>query len=68
MTSTAIPRSMIRGSVVIREKTRVGSHTTILPGIEIGLDAVVGSHSLVQTDILAVALTVGVRAEISKHE
>lgn len=39
------------GSVHIREGARVGSHTTVLPGIEIGSNALVGSHSLVREDV-----------------
>ena len=37
--------------VHIREGARIGSHTTILPGVEIGSNALVGSHSLVREDV-----------------
>lgn len=37
--------------VHIREGARLGSHTTVLPGVEIGCDALVGAHSLVHEDV-----------------
>ena len=39
------------GTVHIREGARLGSHTTVLPGVEIGCDALVGAHSLVREDV-----------------
>ena len=50
--------------VVIHEGARIGSHTTILPGVEIGRNAVIGSHSVVRNDIPAGELAVGVPAEV----
>lgn len=52
------------GPVVIRQDARIGSHTTILPGVEIGTNAVVGSHSLIREDVPAEASVVGVPGEI----
>jgi len=52
--------------VAIREGARVGSHTTILPGVEVGSGAVVGSHSLVRQDVPADAFAAGVPAKIQK--
>ena len=52
------------GAVVIRNGARIGSHTTILPGVEIGANAVVGSHSLVREDVPADAFVVGVPGEV----
>ncbi|WP_435162003.1 acyltransferase [Halorubrum sp. SY-15] len=53
-----------RGSVVIRQGARIGSHTTILPDVEIGTNAVVGSHSLIREDIPANSFVVGVPGEV----
>jgi acetyltransferase-like isoleucine patch superfamily enzyme len=50
--------------VVIREGARIGSHTTILPGVEVGSDAVIGSHSVVRVDVPSESLAVGSPAEI----
>lgn len=52
------------GPVVIRDGARIGSHTTILPDVEIGANAVVGSHSLVRQDVPADAFVVGVPSEV----
>jgi acetyltransferase-like isoleucine patch superfamily enzyme len=52
------------GTVVIREGARIGSHTTLLPSVEVGEDAVIGSHSVVRDDIPSDVLAVGVPAEI----
>ena len=49
--------------VVIREGARIGSHTTILPGVEIGSEATVGSHSLVRDDVPSGTFAIGVPAE-----
>ena len=52
--------------IIIREGARIGSHTTILPGVEIGRNAVVGSHSLVKQDVPKDAFVTGVPAEIKQ--
>lgn len=51
------------GPVTIREGANIGSHTTILPGVEIGRNAIVGSHSLVRDDVPAGEFVTGVPAE-----
>lgn len=51
------------GPVIIREGARVGSHTTILPGVEIGSESVIGSHSLVRGDIPEDSTFVGIPAQ-----
>jgi len=52
------------GAIVIREGAKIGSHTTVLPGVEIGRDAVVGSHSLVREDVPENSFCWGVPGEI----
>lgn len=52
--------------VVIREGARIGSHTTILPGVEIGRNAVVGAHSLVREDIPPNGFAAGVPASVKE--
>jgi len=39
------------GKVVLKQNCRVGSHSTILPGVSIGENSIIGAHSLVNTDI-----------------
>jgi len=50
------------GEVHIREGARLGSHTTVLPDVEIGRDALVGAHSLVREDVPEGAFYSGVPA------
>jgi acetyltransferase-like isoleucine patch superfamily enzyme len=50
------------GPVHIREGARIGSHTTVLPGVEVGSNALVASHSLVREDVPEEAFYKGVPA------
>lgn len=48
------------GPIVIREGARIGSHTTVLPGVTIGRESLVGSHSLVRDDVPSYSRVSGV--------
>ena len=39
------------GKVVLKQNCRIGSHSTILPGVSIGKNSIIGAHSLVNKDI-----------------
>jgi len=39
------------GKVVLKPNCRIGSHSTILPGVSVGRNSVVGAHSLVNKNI-----------------
>jgi acetyltransferase-like isoleucine patch superfamily enzyme len=54
------------GPVVLKKGCRVGSHTTIMPGVTIGEGAVVGAHSFVNRDVPAGRVAVGVPARVIK--
>jgi acetyltransferase-like isoleucine patch superfamily enzyme len=54
-------------AIIIREGARIGSHTTLLPGVEIGREAVVGSHSLVREDVPKNSFCRGVPGEIDRE-
>jgi acetyltransferase-like isoleucine patch superfamily enzyme len=56
-----------KGKIVIERGARIGSHTTILPGVKIGKYALVGAHSLVKTDIPANSLAYGIPAKVIKR-
>jgi acetyltransferase-like isoleucine patch superfamily enzyme len=53
-----------KGRVVLKENCRIGSHTTILPGVTIGKNAIIGAHSLVNRDIPDNVLAFGVPVQI----
>ena len=40
------------GGAVVRRRARIGANSTILPGVEIGADALVGAGSVVVDDVL----------------
>ncbi|RTZ99827.1 MAG: acyltransferase [Deltaproteobacteria bacterium] len=56
-----------KGPVVLKKNCRVGSHSTIMPGVTIGENAVVGAHSYVTHDIPANAVAFGVPAKVVKN-
>ncbi len=53
-----------QGSVILENGCRIGTHTTILPGITIGENSIVGAHSLVIDDIPPNTLAFGVPAKV----
>ncbi len=63
-----------QGQVTLKKNCKIGSHSTIMPGVTIGKNAVVGAHSFVNRDVPANCLAYGVPAKIvkklsvSKHE
>ena len=48
------------GPVVIEDGACIGTHSTIMPGVTIGKDAVVGAYSFVKEDVPAGATVVGI--------
>lgn len=54
------------GPVVLEKNCRIGSHTTIMPGVTVGENAVVGAHSFVNRDIPANGIAAGVPAKVIK--
>ncbi|MEE4363758.1 MAG: acyltransferase [Desulfotignum sp.] len=53
-----------KGRVVLKKNCRIGSHTTIMPGVTVGENAVVGAHSFVNKDIPDNVVAFGVPVEI----
>ena len=54
----------IKAKVVIQDGAKIGTHSTIMPGVTIGKNAVVGAYSFVKTDVPDNTLVVGVPARI----
>lgn len=51
-----------QGPVVLKKNCRIGSHSTIMPGVTIGENAIVGAHSFVNRDVGDGEVVVGVPA------
>lgn len=55
------------GTVHLKKNSKIGSHSTIMPGITIGENSVVGAHSLVLEDIPDNVVAYGVPAKIIRR-
>ena len=54
------------GKIVLKQNCRIGSHSTVLPGVTIGKNSIIGAHSLVNTDIPDNVIAYGVPAKVLK--
>ncbi|MDZ7696576.1 MAG: acyltransferase [Deltaproteobacteria bacterium] len=50
------------GPVVLKKGCRIGTHSTVMPGVTVGENAVVGAHSFVNKDVPDGAVVAGVPA------
>ena len=55
------------GKVVLKQNCKVGSHTTVFPGVTIGKNSIIGAHSLVNSDIPDNVVAFGVPAKVIKR-
>ena len=55
-----------KGAVVIGKNAKIGTHSTIMPGVTIGENSVVGAYSFVNKDIPANEIWVGCPAKYLK--
>jgi len=55
------------GKVMLRKNCKIGTHSTVLPGITIGKNSIIGAHSLVNQDIPDNVIAFGVPAKIVKN-
>lgn len=51
-----------QGSVLLKRACKIGSHSTIMPGVTIGENSIVGAYSLVKCDIPANEVWYGIPA------
>ena len=54
------------GPVILKKNARIGTHSTVMPGVTIGENAVVGAMSFVNCDIPDGAVAYGVPAKVVK--
>jgi len=52
------------GKVYLKKNCKLGSHSTILPGVTIGENSIIGAHSLVTKDIPDNVVAFGVPAKV----
>lgn len=55
------------GPVILKENCRIGTHSTIMPGVTVGRNSVIGAYSLVTRDIPDNVLAYGVPAKVMKN-
>jgi len=53
-----------KGKVVLKKNSKIGSHSTVLPGVTIGENSIIGAHSLVLDDIPDNVVAFGVPAKV----
>ncbi len=54
------------GPVLLKENCRIGTHSTIMPGVTVGKNSFIGAHSLVTEDIPDNVVAYGVPAKVIK--
>ncbi len=52
--------------VVLKRNCRIGTHSTVMPGVTIGENAVIGAHSFVNRDIPANCIACGIPVRITR--
>ena len=55
------------GEVHIKKNAKLGSHSTVLPGITIGENSIIGAHSLVTRDIPDNVIAFGIPAKVIRN-
>ena len=53
-----------KGKIVLKKNCKIGSHSTIMPGVTIGENTIIGAHSFVNTDIPGDSVAYGVPAKV----
>ena len=57
-----------QGPVIIKENARLGTHSTVMPNVIIGKNAVVGAHSYVNRDVPDDTIAYGVPVKIMRKK
>lgn len=54
------------GRVILKRNCRIGSHSTVMPGVTIGENSVIGAHSFVNSDIPENVTAFGCPARVAR--
>lgn len=57
----------INNKVVLKKNCKIGSHSTIMPGVTVGENSIIGAHSFVNKNIPDNVLAFGVPAKVIKN-
>jgi acetyltransferase-like isoleucine patch superfamily enzyme len=55
------------GKIILKEGCCVGTHSTVMPGVTIGRNSIVGAHSFVNKDIPDNVVALGVPCKVVKR-
>ena len=55
-----------KGKIVIEDGAKIGTHSTIMPGVRVGKGAVIGAYSFVKKNVPAHSVIYGIPARIVK--
>ena len=56
-----------KGRVVLKKNCKIGTHSTVMPGVTIGENSIIGAHSLVLADIPDNVVAFGVPAKVVRR-
>jgi len=56
-----------QGKVILKKNCKIGSHSTVMPGVTIGENSIVGAHSLVLSDIPDNVVAFGIPAKVVRR-
>jgi acetyltransferase-like isoleucine patch superfamily enzyme len=54
------------GKVILKKNCNIGTHCTVMPGVTVGKNSIIGAHSFVNKDIPANCIAFGVPAKVIK--
>ena len=57
-----------KGKVILKKNSKIGSHSVVMPGVTVGVNAVIGAFSFVNRDIPDNSVAVGVPAKVIKND
>lgn len=55
------------GKVVLKKKCKIGTHSSVMPGVTVGKNTIVGAHSFVNKSLPPNVVAVGCPAKIIKR-